>query len=108
MAQIDFSNAEINAISNEYPMNYYYLAIRHAATLAIRILDATRTVVLSAPTGTILTDTPTKYSIAYTGVLDFSQAAGVSIDTTKFLLQAITSGTTDHICWEITNINFSD
>lgn len=95
MAQVDFTNAvlDVNPSSGSKPMNAgYYLALTYEAVLYdlnhVRISDSEHL--------SIITNTPSKVSILYTGVFT---ASGTVFNIGYAVFNSI--------MWKVSNISFS-
>lgn len=109
MALVDFSNAVIEIYNSKKPLKERYLGFTNydSATTAYGLVqpDGTSMWLASTPRVTVLTNTPTKYSIAFTGTLtNFLSTPG-----TELLLEVKPrySSSYDKF-WRISNISFNN
>ena len=108
MAQVDFSNANIEIIGSRKPLQKRYLGLTNynsQTQITYFMTTAEPWVALGTPTITILTQTPTKYSILYTGTFSSSTPSGLS-EFGIYIRQQSGSPTYDFF-WKVSNITFS-
>ena len=108
MAQVDFSNANIQIIGSRKPLRQPFLGLTNydsATSITYFMTTAEPWVDLGTPTITILTDTPTKYSIQYTGTFSSSTPSGLS-EFGIYIRQQSYSPAYDFY-WKVSNITFS-
>lgn len=105
MAQVDFSNANIEIVEGaQAPMQYIYFALLHynyagASGNTMDLSDITTpTTRVGHATLSIIKDTPSKLSIAYSGTF---LASG-----NGFLIAARVNSSSYVRIWKVTNISF--
>lgn len=99
MAQIDFTNAVIEPAGSTYkPFSYYKLGLGLQNNFNTYFTDDNGSIVPNTYiTPTILTNTPTKLSLVYTGTISSTATGG-----SYFYL-----GLTGSRIWKISNISYS-
>lgn len=98
MAQIDFSNAIIEPYSPNKPFSYYKLGLGVTNNFNTYIMNDTGNILTANyVVPTILANTPTKYSLLYTGTIGSSVASG----TYLYL------GLSNTRIWKVSNISYS-
>lgn len=107
MAQVDFDNAKIEIISGRKPLRQRYLGLTNydsASAIVYFMTLAEPWQQLSSNCSVyVLTNTPTKYSIRFTGT--FSSNAGTG--STEFGIYVSYSYQNYDFYWKVTNIVFN-
>lgn len=98
MAQIDFSSAIIEPYSSNKPFSYYKLGLGLVNGFNTYFMNDTVNILTTGTLApTVLTNTPTKFSLIYTGTIGSGVASG-----TYFYL-----GLNNTRNWKVSNISYS-
>lgn len=106
MAQTDFSNANIEIIGSHKPLRYRFLALTNynsATDIVYFMTIGSPYTALGTPTITVLTNTPTKYSLLFTGTFTNSLPTGVTEFGIYIRYRSGSSGIYDYF-WKVTNV----
>ena len=106
MAQVDFSNANIEIISGAYPLNQFWMSLQSAVSSwgSPKLTNSSdKTVVYSTTSASVLTNTASKFSIRYTGTFGSNTPSG----STEFGICSKNINYTDTMCLKVTNVSFS-
>lgn len=95
MAQIDFTNATLDAYIGNPLTQGSYMRVNSSASL----FDSSGNIISTGGIKTIILNTPAKVSIQYTGSMT---ASG-----TSFLIGVSTSGGSINFAWKVSNVSFS-